>query len=91
MGCHLCYGDFQHQHFVEPSDLSVVVRMANAARKEVPRPIDYCHMPVPRNRDDEAYFAIPGAALATVEERLAVMVRANQELEKFHRSRLPTV
>lgn len=39
--------------------------------------------------DDEAYFAIPGAALAAVEERLAVMVKANTELEKFHRSRLP--
>jgi uncharacterized protein (DUF169 family) len=39
--------------------------------------------------DDEAYFAIPGAALAAVEERLAVMVKANTELEKFHRGRLP--
>jgi uncharacterized protein (DUF169 family) len=39
--------------------------------------------------DDEAYFAIPGAALSAVEERLAVMVKANTELEKFHRSRLP--
>jgi uncharacterized protein (DUF169 family) len=39
--------------------------------------------------DDEAYFAIPGAALAAVEERLAVMVNANRELEKFHRGRLP--
>jgi uncharacterized protein (DUF169 family) len=38
--------------------------------------------------DDEAYFAIPGAALAAVEERLAVMVHANRELEKFHRGRL---
>jgi methionine synthase II (cobalamin-independent) len=57
MGCHLCYGDFQHQHFVEPTDLSVVVRMANAACQEVTRPIDYYHMPVPRNRDDAAYFA----------------------------------
>jgi uncharacterized protein (DUF169 family) len=39
--------------------------------------------------DDEAYFAIPGSALAAVEERLAVMVKANTELEKFHRGRLP--
>ena len=57
MGCHLCYGDFQHSHLAEPPDLRVVVRMANAAHKEVSRPIDYYHMPVPRNRDDEAYFA----------------------------------
>ncbi len=38
--------------------------------------------------DDEAYFAIPGAQLAVVEEQLAVIVHANQELEKFHRGRL---
>src|SRR5262249_9931895 len=57
MGCHLCYGDFQHSHVVEPSDLRVVVRMANAAHKEVTRLVDYYHMPVPRGRDDEAYFA----------------------------------
>jgi uncharacterized protein (DUF169 family) len=37
--------------------------------------------------DTEAYFAIPGALLAAVEETLAVIVRANQELEKFHRER----
>jgi uncharacterized protein (DUF169 family) len=37
--------------------------------------------------DEEAYFAIPGAQLAAVEEKLAVIVRANDELEKFHRAR----
>src|SRR5262245_36976114 len=56
MGCHLCYGDFQHSHVSEPPDLGVVVRMANAAHKAVTRPVDYYHMPVPRNRDDAAYF-----------------------------------
>jgi uncharacterized protein (DUF169 family) len=38
-------------------------------------------------RDDEAYMAIPGPQLGAVEERLAVVVRANEELEKFHRAR----
>jgi uncharacterized protein (DUF169 family) len=37
--------------------------------------------------DTEAYFAIPGAQLGAVEESLSVIVRANQELEKFHRAR----
>ncbi|MGE0520309.1 MAG: hypothetical protein AB7P78_15060, partial [Candidatus Binatia bacterium] len=31
MGLHLCYGDLHHKHLVEPKDLSVCVRMANAA------------------------------------------------------------
>jgi uncharacterized protein (DUF169 family) len=37
--------------------------------------------------DDEAYFAIPGAQFQAVEEKLAVIVRANRELETFHRAR----
>jgi uncharacterized protein (DUF169 family) len=37
--------------------------------------------------DSEAYFAIPGAALPEVEERLRVIVRANRTLEQFHRDR----
>ena len=37
--------------------------------------------------DTEAYFAIPGSQLSAIEENLAVMVRANQELEKLHRER----
>ena len=37
--------------------------------------------------DGEAWFAIPGPALAALEERLAVIVRANRELEAFHRAR----
>jgi uncharacterized protein (DUF169 family) len=40
--------------------------------------------------DTEAYFAIPGPQLSAVEENLAVIVRANQELEKFHRGRAAT-
>jgi uncharacterized protein (DUF169 family) len=41
--------------------------------------------------DNEAYFAIPGRHLRAVEEHLAVIVRANQELEKFHRARALSV
>jgi uncharacterized protein (DUF169 family) len=37
--------------------------------------------------DDEAYFAIPGSQLAAIERKLATIVRANEELEKFHRAR----
>jgi uncharacterized protein (DUF169 family) len=37
--------------------------------------------------DDEAWFAVPGGALGALEESLDVIVRANHELEKFHRAR----
>lgn len=37
--------------------------------------------------DDEAYFAIPGAQVPVIEEKLTVIVEANQKLEEFHRAR----
>ena len=37
--------------------------------------------------DGDSYFAIPGEHLAAVERSLATIVRANRELEKFHRAR----
>jgi uncharacterized protein (DUF169 family) len=40
--------------------------------------------------DDELYCAIPGPQVAAVIEKLATIVRANDELERFHRARTPT-
>src|SRR5262245_27126903 len=37
--------------------------------------------------DTDGYFAIPGNRLAAVQEKLSIIVRANSELEKFHRAR----
>jgi uncharacterized protein (DUF169 family) len=37
--------------------------------------------------DDEAYFAVPGGQIDHLVEKLEVIVRANQELETFHRGR----
>jgi len=37
--------------------------------------------------ENDAYFAIPGSHLAVVEASLAIIVRANHELEQFHRAR----
>ncbi len=38
--------------------------------------------------DDQMYFAIAGSQLKTVVNKLATIVHANRELEKFHRSRV---
>jgi uncharacterized protein (DUF169 family) len=38
--------------------------------------------------ENDAYFAIPGDKLTLLEEKLATIVRANEELEKFHRARV---
>ena len=41
--------------------------------------------------DDELYFALPGGQLGRVVERLAAVVNANRELEKYHRAKLATI
>ena len=57
MGIHLCYGDPGHQHIINPEDLTTSVGFANAICTASPRPVHFMHMPVPRDRADEAYFA----------------------------------
>jgi hypothetical protein len=57
LGYHLCYGDYQHQHFTEPRDTSKLVEVANAVVAGLSRPVNWIHLPVPRDRDDEAYCA----------------------------------
>jgi hypothetical protein len=54
---HLCYGDSGHRHVVEPSDMGDMVDFANRVSRQIQRPVQLIHMPVPRNRADEAYFA----------------------------------
>ena len=53
---HLCYGDPGHQHIVDPVDLGTSVEFANNICAASPRIINAVHMPVMRNRTDEAYF-----------------------------------
>ncbi len=57
LGYHLCYGDSGHKHFKEPEDTSKLVSVANGVSAGVRRLLNWIHMPVPRDRTDEAYFA----------------------------------
>jgi hypothetical protein len=57
LGYHLCYGDAGHKHFIEPEDASKLVEVAHAISAGVGRLINWIHMPVPRNRTDDAYFS----------------------------------
>jgi len=57
LGYHLCYGDIQHRHFVEPKDIGLLVEMANLIVEQVQHPVSWIHMPVPKDRADAAYFA----------------------------------
>jgi hypothetical protein len=53
---HFCYGDSNHRHVVEPVDMGDMVDLANYLAREIARPIELIHMPVPRDRSDDAYF-----------------------------------
>jgi hypothetical protein len=55
-GHHLCYGDFGHEHFLQPADATRLVEMANAIHAATSRPIAWLHLPVPRERTDATYY-----------------------------------
>ncbi len=67
-GIHLCYGDPGHKHVVEPPDLSVSLAFSNGISQNAAalgRAITFIHMPVPRDRHDDAYVApLRGLAIA---------------------------
>ncbi|WP_114955080.1 hypothetical protein [Sphingosinicella terrae] len=56
VGIHLCYGDMDAKHFVEPADMGAMVSLANAIAATAEHPLAYVHMPVPIARDDETFF-----------------------------------
>lgn len=56
LGFHLCYGDSGHKHFKEPGDAGKLVQVTNNLVRGLSRPLDWLHLPVPRDRDDDAYY-----------------------------------
>lgn len=62
VGYHLCYGDVEEQHFVQPTDAGRLAEVIAGVLAAAPRQITFFHLPVPIERDDTAYFA-PLAAL----------------------------
>lgn len=57
LGYHLCYGSQDHTHAINPRSLAACVQLTNAVGAKLSRRIDYVHMPVPRDRVDDIYFA----------------------------------
>lgn len=57
VGVHLCYGDSGHRHFVEPRDLGLLCEVVVEVKTRVARSVEWVHVPVPKARVDEAYFA----------------------------------
>ncbi|HEY6718017.1 MAG TPA: hypothetical protein VI232_16875, partial [Reyranella sp.] len=57
MGYHLCYGSPRDEHLVQPKDSAILVEMMNGIAATTRRRIDFLHIPVPRDRTDDAYYA----------------------------------
>src|SRR5580693_1188038 len=57
LGYHLCYGSPADEHMVQPKDAALMVEMVNAIVAKVRRQIQFFHLPVPRGRTDDAFFA----------------------------------
>ncbi|GAA5147754.1 hypothetical protein GCM10023321_09010 [Pseudonocardia eucalypti] len=57
LGVHLCYGDYEHRHYVQPKDTAVLTELGNGLFARATRPLNWLHLPVPKDRDDDAYFA----------------------------------
>jgi len=79
---HLCYGDSNHRHVVEPTDMADMVEFANRLSRNIKRPIGLIHMPVPRNRADDAYFGpLKGLALRPETELCLGLVHHTDGIE----------
>lgn len=86
LGIHLCYGDPGHAHIQEPEDTGTCVRLANAMVAAIPRPVTWVHFPVPRERDDDAYFApLAGLSLPPETEIIAGLVHHTGGLDATKR------
>jgi hypothetical protein len=57
LGYHLCYGSPADEHLVQPKDTAILVEMLEGIAAAPRRPIDFFHIPVPKGRTDETYYA----------------------------------
>jgi methionine synthase II (cobalamin-independent) len=86
LGFHLCYGDLDGKHFVQPRDMTRMVELANLIAARVQRPITWMHMPVPMDRDDDAYFEpLKQLKLAPETELYLGLVHADDGVEGTRR------
>jgi hypothetical protein len=56
LGYHLCYGSPKDEHLIQPRDAAVMVDLMRQTLRRVRRPIQYFHIPVPKERSDPAFY-----------------------------------
>jgi hypothetical protein len=85
LGYHLCYADLGNRHMKEPESLALCVEMANIAASRSGRRVDFFHMPVPVNRDDDAYFEPLGNLSVNSAKVFLGLVHTNDGIEGTRR------
>jgi len=63
LGFHLCYGDEAHGHFAPEVDVRKLVEVASALAVSLSRPLNWIHMPLPRDPGDERYSPLAALTL----------------------------
>lgn len=66
LGYHLCYGDVEESHFVQPTDAGHLADVVVGIVERAARHVDFIHLPVPIERDDADFFA----PLAAISDRI---------------------
>jgi len=56
-GAHLCYGDYGHAHFMQPTSLATQVGVINDLAEKASRPVSFYSLTVPQSADAPDYFA----------------------------------
>lgn len=57
LGYHLCYGSPKDEHLVQPKDAAILVEMMEGMVAATSRRVDFLHIPVPKDRTDDTYYA----------------------------------
>ncbi len=89
MGYHLCYGTPNDEHLVMPRDLGNCVAITNGLIARLKRPLDYLHLPVPKDRIDDAYFA-PLTGLDLAPQTLLYLGLIHHDDQAGDRARIET-
>ncbi|MDR0360021.1 MAG: hypothetical protein LBJ87_11260, partial [bacterium] len=78
--------DLDARHFVQPVDATRMVELANLIASSAGRPLAYVHLPVPSDRDDDAFFApLQGLRLAADTELYLGLVHVSDGVEGTRR------
>ena len=92
LGFHHCYGDppdpetGHGKHWLEPPDASAMVKLTDGMLQVIARRIDWIHMPVPIDRDDDAFFApLADLRLPAATELYLGLLHFEDGLEGAHR------